>query len=106
MSTTTTSRTSSGPRCRAPTQAGRQDKPTSDTRAHRDRGANAIEFAITAVAVMAIIFAAIQAATYFWARSIALAAAERRSPHSAPTTPRPVPDTLAPPRSSAPPATV
>src|SRR5688572_1232719 len=40
-----------------------------------DRGSAAIEFAITAVAVMGIIFAAIQAATYFWARSIALAAA-------------------------------
>jgi hypothetical protein len=41
-----------------------------------DRGSASIEFAITAVAVMAIIFTAIQAATYFWARSIALAAAE------------------------------
>ena len=42
----------------------------------RDRGSASIEFAITAAAVMAVIFAAIQAATYFWARSIALAAAE------------------------------
>jgi TadE-like protein len=42
----------------------------------KDRGSASIEFAITAVAVMAIIFAAIQAATYFWARSIALAAAQ------------------------------
>jgi Flp pilus assembly protein TadG len=41
-----------------------------------DRGAASIEFAITAVAVMAIMFAAIQAATYFWARSIALAASQ------------------------------
>lgn len=41
-----------------------------------DRGSASIEFAITAVAVLAIIFAAIQAATYFWARSIALAAAQ------------------------------
>ena len=41
-----------------------------------DRGSASIEFAITAVAVMALIFTAIQAATYFWARSIALAAAQ------------------------------
>jgi len=41
-----------------------------------DRGSASIEFAITAVAVMAIMFAAIQAATWFWARSIALAAAQ------------------------------
>jgi Flp pilus assembly protein TadG len=41
-----------------------------------DRGSAAIEFAITAVAVMAIMFAAIQAATWYWARSIALAAAQ------------------------------
>jgi Flp pilus assembly protein TadG len=41
-----------------------------------DRGSASIEFAITAVAVMAIIFAAIQASTYFWARSIAQAAAQ------------------------------
>jgi Flp pilus assembly protein TadG len=51
---------------RAPVRRGRRG----------DRGSASIEFAITAVAVMAIIFAAIQAATYFWARSIALAAAE------------------------------
>lgn len=41
-----------------------------------DQGSASIEFAITAVAVMAIIFTAIQAATWFWARSIALAAAQ------------------------------
>lgn len=41
-----------------------------------DRGSASIEFAITAVAVMAIIFAAIQAACWYWAKSIALAAAE------------------------------
>ena len=41
-----------------------------------DRGSASIEFAITAVAVMAIMFAAIQAATYFWARSIAQGAAQ------------------------------
>jgi len=38
-------------------------------------GSATIEFAITAVAVMALIFTAIQAATYFWARSIAHATA-------------------------------
>ena len=41
-----------------------------------DRGSASIEFAITAVAVMAIIFTAIQVSTWFWARSIALAAAQ------------------------------
>jgi hypothetical protein len=41
-----------------------------------DRGSASIEFAITAVAVMAIMFTAIQAATWYWARSIALAAAQ------------------------------
>jgi hypothetical protein len=41
-----------------------------------DRGSASIEFAITAVAVIAMMFVAIQAATYFWARSIALAAAQ------------------------------
>jgi Flp pilus assembly protein TadG len=41
-----------------------------------DRGSASIEFAITAVAVLAIIFAAIQGACWFWARSIALAAAQ------------------------------
>jgi hypothetical protein len=41
-----------------------------------EAGSASIEFAITAVAVMAIIFTAIQAATWFWARSIALAAAQ------------------------------
>jgi uncharacterized protein (UPF0333 family) len=44
-------------------------------RPRRDRGSASIEFAITATAVMAIIFTAIQAATYYWARSIAHAAA-------------------------------
>jgi len=52
--------------CRVPVRRGRSG----------DRGSASIEFAITAVAVIAIIFAAIQAATYFWARSIALAAAQ------------------------------
>jgi hypothetical protein len=42
----------------------------------RDTGSASIEFAITAVAVMAVIFTAIQASTWFWARSIALAAAQ------------------------------
>ena len=41
-----------------------------------DRGSASIEFAITAVAVMAIMFTAIQTACWFWARSIALAAAQ------------------------------
>jgi Flp pilus assembly protein TadG len=41
-----------------------------------DRGSASIEFAITAVAVMAIMFTAIQAATYFWSKSIAQAAAQ------------------------------
>jgi hypothetical protein len=54
----------------------RGDGPTQRDRSGRDCGSASIEFAITAVAVMAIIFAAIQAATYFWARSIALAAAQ------------------------------
>jgi TadE-like protein len=45
-------------------------------RNRRDTGSASIEFAITAVAVMAVIFTAIQAATWFWARSIALAAAQ------------------------------
>jgi len=53
-----------------------QGRPGGQGRARRDRGSASIEFAITAVAVMAIIFAAIQAATWFWARSIALAAAQ------------------------------
>ncbi len=54
-----------------PRRAGpRRGRPGSD------RGSASVEFAITAVAVMAIVFAAIQAATYFWARSIALAAAQ------------------------------
>ncbi|MBN1171058.1 MAG: pilus assembly protein [Micromonosporaceae bacterium] len=42
----------------------------------RDRGSASIEFAITATAVMALMFTAIQAATWYWARSIALAAAQ------------------------------
>ena len=41
-----------------------------------DRGSASIEFAITATAVIAIIFTAIQASTWFWARSIAAAAAQ------------------------------
>lgn len=41
-----------------------------------DRGSGSIEFVITATAVLAIVFLAIQAANYFYARSIALAAAQ------------------------------
>ncbi len=54
-----------------PRQAGRARRGRPG-----DRGSASIEFAITAVAVMAIMFAAIQAATYFWARSIAQGAAQ------------------------------
>jgi Flp pilus assembly protein TadG len=50
--------------------------PTPHRSRRRDVGSASIEFAITAVAVMAVIFTAIQAATWFWARSIALAAAQ------------------------------
>jgi hypothetical protein len=60
----------------AATPRPRRDGPAQRHRSGRDRGSASIEFAITAVAVMTIIFAAIQAATYFWARSIALAAAQ------------------------------
>jgi Flp pilus assembly protein TadG len=42
----------------------------------RDQGSASLEFAITAVAVLAVIFTAIQAANYFWARSVAIAAAQ------------------------------
>jgi Flp pilus assembly protein TadG len=45
-------------------------------RLRRDDGATAIEFAIVAVAVLAIIFGAIQASMYYWARSVAVAAAQ------------------------------
>jgi hypothetical protein len=41
-----------------------------------EAGSASIEFVITAVAVIAIMFTAIQAATWYWARSIALAAAQ------------------------------
>lgn len=40
------------------------------------RGSATVEFAIVATTVMLIMFTAIQAATYHWARSVALAAAE------------------------------
>jgi Flp pilus assembly protein TadG len=40
-----------------------------------DDGATSIEFLIVAVAVLAIMFTAIQGAMYFWAKSIAQAAA-------------------------------
>jgi Flp pilus assembly protein TadG len=53
----------------------RRGPPTRGSRS-RDAGSASIEFAITAVAVMAVIFTAIQASTWFWARSIALAAAQ------------------------------
>jgi hypothetical protein len=43
--------------------------PTPHRGRRRDVGSASIEFAITAVAVMAVIFTAIQAATWFWARS-------------------------------------
>jgi hypothetical protein len=59
---------------RAPARRGRPG--TNRCRRGDDRGSASVEFAITAVAVMAIMFAAIQAATYFWARSIALASAQ------------------------------
>lgn len=49
--------------------------PARRGRPGNDQGSASIEFAITAVAVMALIFAAIQAATFFWAREIAQAAA-------------------------------
>lgn len=42
----------------------------------RERGSASIEFVITAAVVLALIFTAIQAATYFWARSIAAGAAQ------------------------------
>jgi hypothetical protein len=54
---------------------GRRGPPSARKR-HQDTGSASIEFAITAVAVMAVIFTAIQASTWFWARSIALAAAQ------------------------------
>lgn len=53
----------------------RRGPPARGSR-RRDTGSASIEFAITAVAVMAAIFTAIQASTWFWARSIALAAAQ------------------------------
>jgi TadE-like protein len=70
------------PRRDPPARRGRsgRDRPgrsrSRRDRSGHDRGSASVEFAITAVAVMAVIFAAIQAATYFWARSIALAAAQ------------------------------
>jgi Flp pilus assembly protein TadG len=60
----------------AATPRPRREVPARRGRRRCDRGSASIEFAITAVAVMAIIFAAIQAATFFWARSIAQAAAQ------------------------------
>jgi Flp pilus assembly protein TadG len=42
----------------------------------RQRGSATVEFAITATTVIAIMFTAIQAATWYWAHSIALAAAQ------------------------------
>jgi hypothetical protein len=41
-----------------------------------DRGSASIEFAIIAAAALVVIFAAIQGPSWFWARSIALAAAQ------------------------------
>lgn len=63
-----------GTRRAPPPRPVRQAERADDTRL--ERGSASIEFAITAVVVMAVIFTAIQAATWFWARSIALAAAE------------------------------
>jgi hypothetical protein len=57
------------------TRPCRRDPPTYGDRP-RDAGSASIEFAITMAAVMAVIFTAIQASTWFWARSIALAAAQ------------------------------
>lgn len=56
--------------------AARRRGPPARGGRRRDSGSASIEFAITAVAVMAVIFTAIQASTWFWARSIALAAAQ------------------------------
>jgi hypothetical protein len=53
----------------------RAARPPSARKRHRDTGSASIGFAI-GVAVMAVIFTAIQASTWFWARSIALAAAQ------------------------------
>jgi hypothetical protein len=50
--------------------------PPSCPERRRDVGSASIEFAITAATVMAVIFTAIQASTWFWARSIASAAAQ------------------------------
>src|SRR5262245_61573955 len=61
------------------TTAARPTPSRAGSRQHRwgsDRGSASIGFAITAAAVIAIMFTAIQAATWFWARSIALAAAQ------------------------------
>lgn len=51
-------------------------RPPPGTGRYRDAGSASLEFAITAAAVMTVIFTAIQASTWFWARSIALAAAQ------------------------------
>jgi hypothetical protein len=64
------------PRRAEPQQRRRRQGRGRPGGAGSDHGSASVEFVITAVAVMAIIFAAIQAATYFWARSIALAAAQ------------------------------
>ena len=53
----------------------RNDRPRRSSPRFSDRGSVSIEFAITAAAVLAVIFTAIQAATWYWARSIAFAAA-------------------------------
>jgi Flp pilus assembly protein TadG len=60
-----------------PAAAHPSQRPAPAGRRRRDdRGSASIEFAITATAVIALMFTAIQAATWFWARSIAMAAAE------------------------------
>jgi hypothetical protein len=55
-------------------QPARRENPSP--RGRDDRGSGSIEFVITAAAVLAVVFLAIQAANYFYARSIAMAAAQ------------------------------
>jgi Flp pilus assembly protein TadG len=51
-------------------------RPTLWARLGSDDGATAIEFLIVAVSILAIMFTAIQASMYYWARSVAAAAAQ------------------------------
>ncbi|MEV6922969.1 TadE family protein [Dactylosporangium sp. NPDC051485] len=57
-------------------QAPRREHPRPRRGRRDDRGSGSIEFVITAAAVLIIVFLAIQAANYFYARSIAMAAAQ------------------------------